>query len=113
MKVAITIWGDRISPVFDASHTLLVAEIDKAEVVGTVFMPFNPQQPSLLAHALTGKDVSVLICGAVSAGPATLMEESGIKLIPFIAGKAAQVLEHYAKEPSDLRCFLMPGCGGK
>ena len=113
MKVAVTIWGDRISPVFDASHTLLVAEIDQTKVVGKVAMPFNPEQPARLAENLAGNDVSVLICGAVSTGPAALIEKNGIQLIPFITGNAAEVLEYYAKNRSELRCFLMPGCGGK
>ncbi len=113
MKVALTVWGDRISPVFDASHTLLVAEIEKAEVVSKVSISFNPQQPSRLADALAGNEVSVLICGAVSTSPANLIESNGIKLIPFIAGNAAEVLEHFAKKGPTLQCFLMPGCKGK
>ena len=33
MKVAITVWGNRISPVFDSAQTILLAEIEQGKII--------------------------------------------------------------------------------
>ncbi len=86
MKVVLTIWENRISPVFDAAHKLLVAEIEGSKVISRHYESFNPELTSRLAGRLVELDIAVLICGAISELPATIIELGGIKLIPFIAG---------------------------
>ena len=113
MKVAITIWENRISPVFDASHMLLVTEIENEKIINRKQIMFNPEMPSRLTETLTAMDVDVLICGAVSEMPANTIEAGGIKLIPFIAGDANKVLEFFVKGNPIIPAFSMPGCGCK
>ena len=110
MKVAITIWENRISPVFDSSRMLLIAEIKDAKVIDKKYMTFNPEMPSYLIDNLNRMDIAVLICGAVSEIPAKMIEAGGISLIPFVAGHADEVLASYAKETKISSGFLMPGC---
>jgi len=112
MKVAVTVWEDRISPVFDASRHLLIAEIENARVTRRSFVLFNPERPSHLAKTLTELDVPVLICGAVSQVPANMIVAGGITMIPFIAGEVDRVLDVYAKGDSLAPAFVMPGCHG-
>ena len=112
MKVAVTVWEDRISPVFDASRRLLIAEIENARVTDQSYVFFDPGQPGNLAKTLAMLDVPVLICGAVSQTPATTIVAGGITLIPFIAGEVDRVLEVYAKGNSLEPTFVMPGCHG-
>ena len=113
MKVAITVWEDRISPVFDASRHLLIAEIEDARVTRRSFVLFNPERPSHLVKTLTELDVPVLICGAVSQVPADMIVAGGITMIPFIAGEVDRVLDVYAKGHSLAPTFVMPGCHGR
>jgi predicted Fe-Mo cluster-binding NifX family protein len=113
MKVAITVWEDRISPVFDASRHLLIAEIEDARVTRRSFVLFNPERPSHLVKTLTELDVPVLICGAVSQAPADMIVAGGITMIPFIAGEVDRVLDVYAKGRSLAPTFVMPGCHGR
>ncbi len=113
MKVAITVWGSRISPVFDSSHMLLVAEIENFTIIDRKQITFNPEPPSRLFELLAEMDIDVLICGAVSRAPACLIESVGVKLIPFIAGDAEEILGSYAKKASVLPDYFMPGCGVK
>jgi predicted Fe-Mo cluster-binding NifX family protein len=110
MNVAITIWENRISPVFDSSQMLLVVEIKANEVMGKQLIPFNPDNTSLLVEVLGENGVEVLICGAISIEPANLIEACGITLIPFISGDADDVLKSYAKDAAVIPAFLMPGC---
>ena len=111
MKVAITVWGRRISPVFDSADKLVIAEIKNAKVVNKKKQGFNPGIPSRLIKKLKQLDVAVLICGAISEIPANMIEAGGIRLIPFISGNVDDVLCTYAKEIPIVPEFLMPGCG--
>jgi predicted Fe-Mo cluster-binding NifX family protein len=112
MRVAVTVWEDRISPVFDASRRLLIAEIENEQITNRSFVFFNPDLPSNLTKTLAELDVPVLICGAVSQVPANIIAADGIRLIPFIAGEVDRVLEVYAKGNSLVPTFVMPGCHG-
>jgi len=113
MKVAVTVWEDRISPVFDASRRLLIVEIENARVTDRSYVFFDPTWPADLVKTLAMLEVPVLICGAVSQAPATTINAGGITLIPFIAGEVDRVLDAYAKGDSLAPTFVMPGCGDR
>ena len=110
MKVAVTVWEERISPVFDASRRLLIADIENDRVMQRTTVRFDPGTPSTLSRMLSGLGVPVLICGAVSQLPAAILTAEGITLIPFITGDVDQVLDVYAKGRPLAPAFLMPGC---
>ncbi|WP_319524904.1 response regulator [uncultured Desulfosarcina sp.] len=110
MKVAVTVWKERISPVFDASRRLLIAEIEDRRITDRSYVIFDPEMPSNLAKILSELDVPVLICGAVSQVPANIMANGGIELIPFITGEVDRILEVYARGNPLAPAFLMPGC---
>ncbi|MBC2711820.1 MAG: NifB/NifX family molybdenum-iron cluster-binding protein [Desulfosarcina sp.] len=112
MKVAVTVWEDRISPVFDSARRLLIVEIENARITDRSYVIFDPELPSDLTKTLTALNVPVLICGAVSQVPATVIDAGGIMLIPFITGRVDCVLEAYAKGNSLEPAFVMPGCHG-
>jgi predicted Fe-Mo cluster-binding NifX family protein len=113
MKMALTVWGSRISPVFDAAHMLLVVEIENTKIINRWDVPFYPEFPSRLAEMLAEMDVEIFICGAISEMPANILEAKGIKLYPFISGDTGKVIEAYAKNVSIIPMFLMPGCNRK
>ena len=112
MKIAVTIWEDRISPVFDASRRLLIVDIENARIGERSFLVFDPEQPSGLAKTLANLGVEVLICGAVSQLPATIINAADIILMPFITGEVDRVLDTFARGESLEPTFLMPGCHG-
>jgi len=111
MKIALTVWEDRISPVFDVASTLLLAEIANGEILNRQFAAFNPVISSRLADMLKQMGISVLICGAISKLPADIIALSGIELIPFISGNADRVIDSFAKGKPIIPAFSMPGCG--
>ncbi len=110
MTVAITVWGNRISPVFDSAQTLLVAEIRDKRVVERKLQRFQATMFSRCLTLLQELDVRVLICGALCEGPVRLLEFHGIEVIPFVTGEAEEILECYV-QGKDLQEFAMPGCG--
>ena len=108
MKVGITVWGKRISPVFDAALTLLIVDIEGDRVVSRQFLSCRQGGADELIRLLVEAEVQVLICGAISREPAGLIEVRGIQLVPFIAGRVDNVLEMYAAGNS-ITCCRMPG----
>lgn len=110
MVVAITIWGERISPVFDSSKTLLIVEIVENRIVDRSRESFAPDQLSFLERRLKELRVSTVISGAISEKPAHFLEDSGFVLIPFISGFVDDVLECITNEKPIAPKFLMPGC---
>jgi predicted Fe-Mo cluster-binding NifX family protein len=111
MKVAFTAWEDRISPVFDSARRLLIADIENDQVISKQYESFNPQPVSRLVDMLKILKIEVLICGAISRTPSTLIESSGIRLISFVGGKIDDILKSYANGISIVPGFSMPGCG--
>ena len=106
-----TVWENRVSPVFDSARTLLIAEILGDALINTSCLTFDPDRPLELLQMLQAQQVVLLICGAVSEGPANMLEAAGVELISFIAGDVHRVLESFIQ--GDLRGtqFKMPGCG--
>ncbi len=113
VKVALTVWEERISPVFDFARMLLVVEIEGREVVGRRYEPFGFDRVLRRVAMLSDLDVEVLICGAVSEPVANMIEARGIRLVPFVTGSVDQVLDAYLKNILAAPDFRMPGCGGR
>ena len=109
MKIAITIWGNRISPVFDAAATLLVAHIENRMVIKKSYTSFDPGTPFDLLKLLKKMQVSVLICGAISTKPADLIVNNDIKLISFVTGNALKLIENFARKQTIEKSYMMPG----
>jgi predicted Fe-Mo cluster-binding NifX family protein len=111
MKVALTVWEGRISPLFDAARELLVVDIEDRGVINRRHEPIRPQSPMRVVERLAEQGVTVLICGAISEVPAGMMEAAGITLIAFVAGAVNDVLSALAGGSSLIPAFSMPGCG--
>ncbi len=95
VKVAITVWEGRVSPVFDSARTLLIAEIFNSEVIGETYWDFAPGFFLHLQKMFTKLEVNVLMCGAISEEPSNIIEAAGIELISFITGEVKEVLSTY------------------
>jgi len=111
MKVALTIWEDRISPVFDVAQTLLIVEFYDGKIVRRFSETMLPEKSSCLAGWLKDLGVDVLICGAISHFPASIIESGGIQLQSFVGGKVEDVLSSYITGLQITTIYSLPGCG--
>ena len=109
MNVAITVWDQRISPVFDAAETLLVVRVEETVIVDRKVRGFQAGRFVRFVQLLEDMKVRVLICGALCAGPAGILESRDIHVLSFIAGDVEEILQRYARG-KDLHGFAMPGC---
>lgn len=111
MKVALTVWQGRISPVLDAARSVLVVEIENG-------VARTGREEFLLGESVREKvsrleelGVEMLVCGAVSRPLAKTIASRGIRLVPFVCGDANEVLEAIAANRIPGTAFSMPGCG--
>ncbi len=110
MKIAITAWGNRISPVFDSARTLLIARIEDQTIKSKTYKAFKPEDIPELAALLKRMGVSTLICGAISTKPADKIVENHISLISFVSGNAMDILNSFASRSTIDQTHMMPGC---
>ncbi|MBN1162966.1 MAG: NifB/NifX family molybdenum-iron cluster-binding protein [Candidatus Krumholzibacteriota bacterium] len=111
MRIAITVWENRVSPLFDSARTALVVELDRDSARERRYEPLGPEIPISRALKLSQLGVRVLICGAISEFFADLIAAQGIQVIPFVTGNVEEVLEAYIKGSLTRDPFRMPGCG--
>ena len=109
MRVALTIWQNRISPVFDSARMLFIADVENEELVGTCYKLFHSELPHCRAAELFDLQVKVLICGAISQIFINMIEVHKITIFPFITGEVNQVIDAYLKGTLSAPKFQMPG----
>lgn len=113
MKVAVPVWNNRVSPVFDTSRHLLVVEFVDGGLAGREEHAMDDIFPPFRVRRLKELGVELLICGAISNPVAHLVDAAGIAMVPWVSGDVDDVLDAFAGERlSDTR-FRMPGCRGR
>ena len=110
MKVGLTVWENRISPVADSARHLLVVDVGNQTIRGRCTERINAESVFYRARRLADLEVNVFICGAISDFFASLVEGYGIRLIPFICGKSEKVLDAYLDDSLRTPKFMMTGC---
>lgn len=109
MRIAVSIWGDKVSPVLDTATKLLIIE-SGTQKKGSRFEVFLIKKDiSQRCSFIRKLEIDVLICGAVSRLFSEMLKASGIKIISEISGPAEDVLEAYLNGNLLQPKFLMPG----
>lgn len=107
MIVALSVWQERISPLFDMARQLWVVEVEKGREVSRREVPLNEGLFQLRAAKLSQLGVEILLCGAISRPFAFMLASLGIRVFPFLSGDAQEVLNAYlAGEVSGSRLAL-------
>jgi predicted Fe-Mo cluster-binding NifX family protein len=112
MKVGMTVWDGRISPVFDAARQMLVFDVQKGHVVSSHEEALPDDQPVRKIESLRSGGVEVLVCGAVSADVSRMISAAGIRVIPYVAGSLGDVLRAFLTGNLPNPALQMPGCCG-
>ncbi|MCP3940441.1 MAG: dinitrogenase iron-molybdenum cofactor biosynthesis domain-containing protein [Desulfobacteraceae bacterium] len=109
MKIALTIWGNRISPVFESANTLMIVDVENLKINSRVYERFDPQISKFFLQVLQKNKIDILICGAITDAQSTFIKQNEIGLIPFISGNADRVVDTLINEKHRISDFLMPG----
>jgi predicted Fe-Mo cluster-binding NifX family protein len=110
MTVALTVWDDRISPVFDVARRILLIEVEDGEVTARREENLAEAPPIDRARKLVDLEVDTLVCGAVSWPVEAIISANGIETIPFVAGDVDEVIEAYLNGRLLDPELCMPGC---
>ena len=110
MRVAVSIWEDKVSPVLDTATTLFVIESETQKKRSCFEVFLIKKDISQRCSFIRKLEIDVLICGAVSRLFSEMLKASGIKIISGISGPAEDVIEAYLNGNLLKPKFLMPGC---
>jgi predicted Fe-Mo cluster-binding NifX family protein len=110
MKIAIPVYNDSVSNVFDFAHRLLLMDIENVKVFNRSEVALESQSLPQRAGNLKNLGVDVLICGAISQALVNMVTASGIQVLPYVTGRVNDVLEAYLTGQLAKPQFSMPGC---
>ena len=110
MKIAVTIWEDRVSPVMDTAQQLLVVEIEGDTVINDMIVDIPPLHFLQKARMIAELGVNTLICGAVSRPMEEVVTAMGVNIIPWIKGDVQQVINAYIHGTILNEQYMLPGC---
>lgn len=110
MKIALSIWKDCISTVFDTADQLLVIEVDGTDGQKRTMIKLSSTDVTGRANQIKEKQIEVLICGAISRPLEASLVSLGIQVYPFVRGSVTEVLAAYQNGSLDHAIFAMPGC---
>lgn len=110
MRIAISIWGEKISPVLDTASKLLIIDDDMQKKPSRFETYLLKQDISKKGHFIRDLNIHVLICGAVSRQLSDMLKAFGIEVISGISGSVEDALEAYQKGTLLSSKFFMPGC---
>jgi len=110
MRVAVPVFRERVSPLFDTAQRILIADITDGNEVERTERPMAGLLPKQRANMLSEESVSQLICGAISFPMMNLIAAQGISVAPNIAGYVDEVLRAYVSGTLFSPQFMMPGC---
>jgi predicted Fe-Mo cluster-binding NifX family protein len=92
MRVGISHWRGRISPLFDVASRLLLVDVNDGRESGREEVVLTRDDPLDRARELFLHEVDVLLCGAVSSAIAVAVTASGVRVIDQTFGPVDEVL---------------------
>lgn len=110
MKIALSVWNDSISTVFDAADDVLVIDDKLENIKERSMMTVKGLNLSKRANRLKEKGIDVLICGAISKPLEQMLESMGIAVFSFIRGKVEDVIAAFLEGNLGHISFSLPGC---
>ena len=107
MKIAIPMFNSRVSPRFDFASKVMVATVDKGEVVEREIYSLNDLNPIRRSSLLSDLGVNVILCGGISSFSQRLINANAIEIIPMVQGEIEEVLDLFIK--GNLTSAMIPG----
>lgn len=109
MKTAISVWQDRVSPLFDSSTHMRIAESAEGKILGQDII--NVESLSLFQRIdlLQKMHIHVFICGGITRPILENIRNKNIQVIPFVCGDVDLLLQAFFKGKDIRTLFSMPG----
>jgi len=110
MRIAIPVYGEYVSNVFDFAHRLLLVDVENGIETNRSEIALENKLLSQRAVQLKNLKTDVLICGAISQELATMILSFEIKVFAFVTGNVENVLSAYRVGQLTEPEYSIPGC---
>lgn len=110
MQIAVAVWNQRVAPVFDNAREIVLAEVAGSRIRTVRQELLAGELPVQKVLRLAELRVETLICGAVSRPVLAMVAGYGIRVVPYVAGEPAAVIQAWARGALESERFRMPGC---
>ena len=108
MKIAIPMFGHRVSPRFDSAPSVLLVGVDRGALLGRTQQSLEGVIGWRRVALLTGQNVNVLLCGGIRRSDYFSIVNAGIEVYPGLLGEADDVLDAFLRGDLSKNGF----CGG-
>jgi len=113
MKTAFSNWRKRIAPLFDTAKQIHVIEVESGQIIQETQETLAGDSPVQMALSLSERNISTLVCGAISRPLYEMVSAYGIKITPFVTGSLGKVIAAWLNGNLEHEDFVMPGCMGR
>ncbi len=110
MTLGITVWNERIAPVFDSAATVWILDIRDDVITNRASLNLRGMDLHDRANALARAGAFELICGAISCQAESALRMRHVHALAFVAGEAETVVSAYLKGELTREEYSMPGC---
>ncbi|MDZ7596954.1 MAG: NifB/NifX family molybdenum-iron cluster-binding protein [Desulfobacterales bacterium] len=90
MKIAVPLFGKRISPHFGASSRILLVETEGGRIISKTIMDAGTNDGGRIARDLVSLAVTGIICGGIQRIHKQWLTENGIEVIENCQGQAEE-----------------------
>lgn len=94
-KIAIPVFGDRISNRLDCSENILIITVENGVIKRSETIHLVPSNPSTRINMFLILGIDVLICNGITKFYLHKLNDSNIKIIPWISGEIEETLTRY------------------
>ena len=95
MRLAIPLFGPRVSPRFDCAPRLLVLSLKNGKVVSREEIPLNLLTAWQRVEKLKELGVQIVICGGIDEGSKCWLVDHKIQVVPLVTGEAGRVIKNF------------------
>jgi len=93
--IAITTFGDRVSPRLDCAESALLVKLEDGSIVGYENVCLVQSNPLQKIDLLVRLGIDVLICGGLTEACARKLKTTDILLMPWAQGEVDEVLMEF------------------
>ena len=108
-RVAIPIYQNRVSPVFDSCRHMLIIDVEQGTEMNRETVYLDEMSLTERCGLLAKLEVTMVVCGGVSELFANMLLGANMRLLHGIAGKIDDVIKAFLGERLDIPQFYMPG----
>lgn len=109
MKIAIPIFENRISPRFDCAPGFRLCEMEGDRITGIHEISCEGWNDMDRVSRLKVLGIDTLICGGIPDYLLSVLANSGIKVIPWVAGDTSEALTLFLRGQLNSGTVICPG----